>query len=133
MGPVRSVADLRERHKGPVIAPQDRAFELARGAARVAPEATAFAGREARWNATFINIWEDAGDDEREIESVRSYSRSLALLEIGGGYVNYATESVATDGLETEFGVERFSHLQAVKRRYDPANAFRFNHNIVPD
>jgi Berberine and berberine like len=84
MGPVRSVADLRERHKGPVIAPQDRAFELARGAARVAPEATAFAGREARC-------------------------------------------------LETEFGVERFSHLQAVKRRYDPANAFRFNHNIAPD
>ena len=27
---MRSVADLRERHRGPVIAPEDRAFELAR-------------------------------------------------------------------------------------------------------
>jgi FAD/FMN-containing dehydrogenase len=102
-------------------------------ASRVAPDATAFAGREARWNATFINIWESADDDEREIESARRYSRSLAPWEIGGGYLNYATEAVASDGLETEFGAERFSRLQAVKRQYDPANAFRFNHNIAPE
>jgi FAD/FMN-containing dehydrogenase len=101
-------------------------------AARVAPEATAFGGREARWNATFINIWDNADDDERQIESARTYSRSLAPWEVGGGYLNYATEAVAADGLEAEFGAERFARLQAVKREYDPANAFRFNHNIAP-
>jgi len=101
-------------------------------AARVAPDATAFAGREARWNATFINIWEDQEDDDRQIENARAYSSSLAPWAIGGGYLNYASEAAADDGLATEFGVERFKRLRAVKRQYDPANAFRFNHNIAP-
>ena len=99
----------------------------------MSPDATAFAGREARWNATFINIWTDAEDDEREIEVPRGYSKSLAPWAIGGGYLNYASEAAAADGLETEFGVERFQRLRAVKRQYDPGNVFRFNHNIAPE
>jgi FAD/FMN-containing dehydrogenase len=100
--------------------------------ARVPSDATAFAGREAHWNATFINAWTDPQDDEREIEVARSYSRSLAPWAAGGGYLNYASEAASTDGLETEFGAERLQRLRAVKRRYDPDNAFRFNHNIAP-
>jgi hypothetical protein len=108
-------------------------FEPLHGvAARVPAEATAFAGREAHWNATFINIWTDPADDEREIATARSYSRSLAPWAHGGGYLNYASEAASADGLETEFGAERLERLRAVKRRYDPDNAFRFNHNIVP-
>ena len=36
-------------------------------------------------------------------------------------------------GLETEYGSLRYARLRDVKRRYDPANRFRFNHNISPD
>jgi FAD/FMN-containing dehydrogenase len=100
-------------------------------AARVAPEATAFAGREARWNATFINAWIDPDEDELQIENARSFSRSVTPWALGGGYLNYASEA-SGDSLESEFGAERFVRLQAVKRQYDPANAFRFNHNIPP-
>jgi FAD/FMN-containing dehydrogenase len=108
-------------------------FEPMHGApARVPSDASAFAGREAHWNATFINAWTDPEDDEREIEVARSYSRSLAPWADGGGYLNYASEAASTDGLETEFGAERLQRLRAVKRRYDPDNAFRFNHNIAP-
>jgi FAD/FMN-containing dehydrogenase len=107
-------------------------FEPLHGApTRVASEATAFAGREARWNATFINVWTDPEEDERQIETARAYSRALDPWTIGGGYLNYATEASA-DGLETEFGAKRFERLRAVKRQYDPANVFRFNHNIPP-
>ena len=108
-------------------------FEPLHGAAkRVAPEATAFAGREANWNATFISVWTEPEDDDRHIETARSYSRSLDPWKIGGGYLNYASEASA-DGLETEFGAERFERLRAVKRQYDSSNVFRFNHNIAPD
>lgn len=101
-------------------------------AARVPLEATAFAGRQAAYNATFINSWLDPGEDERKIDTARSYSAELAPWASGGGYINYASES-AGDGLETEFGVERLARLREVKRRYDPDNRFRFNHNISPD
>jgi FAD/FMN-containing dehydrogenase len=98
--------------------------------ARIASDATAFAGREARWNATFLNIWTDPAEDEPEIEKARAFSRSLEPWRIGGGYLNYANEA-ASESLETEFGAERFQRLLAVKRELDPANVFRFNHNIA--
>jgi len=98
--------------------------------ARIASDATAFAGREARWNATFLNIWTDPERDEPEIEKARAFSRSLEPWRVGGGYLNYATEA-ASESLETEFGAERFRRLLAVKRELDPANVFRFNHNIA--
>ena len=108
-------------------------FEPLFGAAvRVPPEATAFAGREAAYNATYVNSWLDPGEDELKIEIARSYSSQLAPWAIGGGYINYASES-AGDGLETEYGAQRFARLREIKRRYDPDNRFRFNHNISPD
>ena len=69
-------------------------------------------------------------EDEPEIEKARAFSRSLEPWRIGGGYLNYANEA-ASDSLETEFGAERFRRLLAVKRELDPANVFRFNHNIA--
>jgi FAD/FMN-containing dehydrogenase len=101
-------------------------------AARVPPEATAFAGREARYNATFIGTWEEAAEDEARIAGARGFTALLAPWATGGGYINYASESVG-DGLETEYGAERFARLREVKRQYDPDNRFRFNHNISPD
>jgi FAD/FMN-containing dehydrogenase len=99
---------------------------------RVPAAATAFAGREAHWNATFLGVWTDPEEDERQIETARAYSKSLEPWRIGGGYLNYATESAADD-LETEYGAQRYERLRAVKRQYDAANVFRFNHNISPD
>jgi FAD/FMN-containing dehydrogenase len=100
-------------------------------AARVSPEATAFAGREAAYNATFVGMWTDPAEDERWIEWARTFSAGLAPWTTGGGYLNYASEA-STDGLETEFGTRRLERLRAVKRQLDPANVFRFNHNILP-
>jgi FAD/FMN-containing dehydrogenase len=101
-------------------------------ATRISPDATAFAGREAKYNATFSSAWVDPADDERQIAQARAYSAALAPWATGGGYINYASESVG-DGLETEFGSQRLQRLREVKRQYDPDNRFRFNHNISPD
>ena len=100
--------------------------------ARVSPDATAFAGRDARWNATFTSAWVDPSEDEPKIELARAFSRGLAPWALAGGYLNYAVEASA-DGLEAEFGAYRFERLRAVKRAFDPDNVFRFNHNISPD
>jgi FAD/FMN-containing dehydrogenase len=100
-------------------------------ASRVPTDATAFAGREARYNATFISAWVDPTEDESRVELTRSYSAALAPWAIGGGYINYASES-SGDGMATEYGVQRLDRLRAVKKQLDPENVFRFNHNIVP-
>jgi len=100
-------------------------------ATRVSPDATAFAGREAAFNATFIGVWTDPAEDERWVEIARTFSAALEPWALGGGYLNYASEA-AGESLEKEFGRQRFERLQAVKSQFDPANAFRFNHNIVP-
>jgi hypothetical protein len=97
-------------------------------AARVPLEATAFAGRDAAYNATFIGSWEDAAEDERRIAAAREFSELLSPWTTGAAYVNYASEFDAD-----EYGTERFARLREVKRRYDHENRFRFNHNISPD
>jgi FAD/FMN-containing dehydrogenase len=101
-------------------------------AARIPPEATAFGGREAAYNATFISAWVDPADDERKIAATRNYSAMLTPWALGGSYINYASEPT-DDGLRTEHEAQRFDRLRQVKRRYDPDNRFRFNHNISPE
>jgi FAD/FMN-containing dehydrogenase len=100
-------------------------------ATRIPPDATAFAGREAKYNATFIGFWQNLDEDERRVATARDYSAGLAPWTLGGGYLNYASEP-AGETLETEFGADRFSRLRMVKRQFDPENTFRFNHNIPP-
>jgi FAD/FMN-containing dehydrogenase len=100
-------------------------------ASRVDPDMTAFAGRGAPYNATFVGAWVDPAHDRDCIDAARGYSSALAPWAVGGGYLNYASEA-ASESLETEFGARRLERLRAVKRQFDPANRFRFNHNIVP-
>jgi len=127
------VIELTARHLGTGAESGTILLERLSGvAARVPSDATAFAGREASYNATCIAFWEDPARDEHQIAMARAYSAGLAPWTLGGGYLNYASES-AGQSLETEFGAARFARLQAVKRAFDPSNVFRFNHNISPD
>ena len=51
----------------------------------------------------------------------------------GAGYVNYAPIDETPDRVRAAYGDERWRRLVEVKRRLDPGNVFRFNHNIRPD
>lgn len=58
----------------------------------------------------------------------------LAPWAAGRNMVNFLSADEATDpeGVRAVYGAERYDRLAAVKRRYDPDNVFRFNHNIRP-
>jgi FAD/FMN-containing dehydrogenase len=97
---------------------------------RVAPEATAFAHREAAWLINLPGTWEDAARDRDEIDWVR---RSFAAVEphlTGGKYVNFMGEDERADSGGAYGATLR--RLQEVKRAYDPANVFRLNQNVEP-
>jgi FAD/FMN-containing dehydrogenase len=109
-------------------------LEAMSGAARNEPPGgAAFGQREARWNVSAIAIWEDPAADDAEIGWAREVADAwLPSSLTGAGYSNYAPVDETPDRVRRAFGEERFARLAAVKRRYDPDNAFRFNLNIPP-
>jgi FAD/FMN-containing dehydrogenase len=104
------------------------------GKAREEPAGgAAFGQRAARWNATTLAIWESPEDDAAAIAWARETTDLLRPRSLSGaGYANYAPFDETADRVRASFGDVRFERLVAVKRRYDPDNAFRFNQNIPP-
>ena len=80
-----------------------------------------------------LAIWEDPADDEANIAWARRTADGLkGVVAHRGGYVNYAPVDETAERVRAAYGDERWDRLRAVKRRYDPDNVFRFNHNIPP-
>jgi FAD/FMN-containing dehydrogenase len=98
------------------------------------PGGAAFGQRDAAWNASALAIWESPDDDERAIRWARRVADLLAGASLtGGGYVNYSPADETSDRVMAAYGPDRYARLVAVKRRLDPDNVFRFNHNVRPD
>ncbi|WEP00951.2 FAD-binding oxidoreductase (plasmid) [Streptomyces sp. FXJ1.172] len=74
---------------------------------------------------------EDAEQLRAELERVVD---GLTPWAADRNVVNFLSPDEATDaeGMRAVFGAERYDRLTAVKKRYDPANVFRFNHNVTP-
>jgi FAD/FMN-containing dehydrogenase len=104
--------------------------QLGGAMARVAPTATAFVGRDARYIMNVHGRWSDARDDERVRAWARKVFQDAAPHATGGGYVNFLTDDEA-ERVAASYGANH-ARLQAVKRRYDPDNLFRMNLNITP-
>jgi FAD/FMN-containing dehydrogenase len=104
--------------------------QLGGAMARVAPTATPFVGRDARYIMNVHGRWSDARDDERVRAWARKVFADAAPHATGGGYVNFLTDDEA-ERVAASYGVNH-SRLQAVKQRYDPGNLFRMNLNITP-
>jgi FAD/FMN-containing dehydrogenase len=97
------------------------------------PGGAAFGQRAAGWNISGIAIWEDPAEDAEQIAWTRRYADALLPASFSGaGYANYAPVDETPDRVRAAFGVERYRRLEAIKRRYDPDNVFRYNLNIKP-
>ncbi len=105
------------------------------GSGRSEPEGgAAFGQRAAAWNASALAIWESPDEDNVAIGWARRVADLLAPASLtGGGYVNYSPVDESADRVRAAYGPDRWQRLVAVKRRLDPDNVFRFNHNIRPD
>jgi len=109
-------------------------LEAITGRARSEPAGgAAFGQREARWNASALAIWEHQSEDGSMIDWARRSAEALAPSSFSGaGYGNYASADESAERVRAAFGRDRFDRLSRVKRRHDPDNIFRFNHNIPP-
>ena len=97
---------------------------------RVAPDATAFAYREANFATVIAGMWPDATQDEANINWVRDYYMATAPLSEDGGYINFMSGD-DQDRIRSNYK-GNYERLVAAKRKYDPGNMFRLNQNIRP-
>jgi hypothetical protein len=109
-------------------------IEPVHGQARRVPlEETAWNRRHAGYNVSVLGHWLDPGIDDSEIEWVRAGAAQVAgHSQNGGGYLNYGAPDEPVERIRAAFGDKKYERLRAIKRRFDPDNLFRFNHNIPP-
>jgi len=99
-------------------------------ASRVAPDATAWAYRDAKWAEVIVGVSPDPADKERITAWAREDWQALHPYSAGGAYVNFMMEEGDERIRATYRG--NYDRLAAVKRTYDPTNLFRVNQNIAP-
>ena len=99
--------------------------------ARVPEGATAFTGREARFQMSVETQWDDPTADSTRIGWAREAYAIVEPHSRTGRYVNDVGDSGPDLG-RWVYGDEKYDRLVAVKRAWDPHNVFRLNQNIKP-
>ncbi|MEU1010617.1 FAD-binding oxidoreductase [Streptomyces sp. NPDC005890] len=87
--------------------------------------------RDALWAAHPFAVWADPADDERAMSWVREVRTGLRPWSTGAVYLNFIGDE-GPERVRAGLGAGNTLRLEKVKRRYDPDNVFRFNHNIRP-
>ena len=98
--------------------------------ARVDAAATAFAHRAPGYSLLIVSQWLDPADTDPNIawakETYEALHPHLAVRQ-------YLNNLPADDGrIARGLWGANYERLVAIKRRYDPDNTFRLNHNIDP-
>lgn len=101
---------------------------------RVPEDATAFPDRSAMLWLNIYGFWTDAADDPERIAWVKGFSDLVRPLAMERQYLNFIgnSEADARNRSAAIYGPEKLARLAGVKRRYDPENLLRINHNIEP-
>ncbi|MFF4806544.1 FAD-binding oxidoreductase [Streptomyces sp. NPDC001351] len=87
--------------------------------------------RDAPWAVHPFGIWQDPADDERCLRWVRDVRADVRPWSTGAIYLNFIGDE-GPERVVAGLGAENTRRLGELKRRYDPDNVFRFNHNIRP-
>jgi FAD/FMN-containing dehydrogenase len=99
---------------------------------RVPAEDTPLGDRSAPYLVAIVGFWDDPADNEANIAWVRETWREIS--EFGQGtYLNFTglEDEDAAAPVAAAFG-PNLQRLAEIKAKYDPANFFRRNNNVVP-
>lgn len=97
--------------------------------ARVASDATAFPQRAAHFTMNVHTRWSDSAKDTTCIAWARDFFDRIAPHAAGSVYVNFMPED-EVDRIGAAYG-GNMDRLGRIKAKYDPANLFRANHNLL--
>ena len=101
---------------------------------RVPDDATPFPTRAAQFWINIYGFWPHAADDAANTAWVKGLSDAMRPHAMPGQYVNFLghDDDDAQRKALAAYGPSKLERLMAIKRRYDPDNLFRINHNIPP-
>jgi FAD/FMN-containing dehydrogenase len=123
-------AHLEHGPKIPVVNSTVHIYPINGAVQDVAPDATAFAYRDANFATVIAGMWPDPADNDANIAWVRGFYEATAPLSEEGGYINFMAED-DRDRIRVNYK-GNYDRLVEIKRKYDPDNTFRINQNIKP-
>ena len=123
-------AHLEHGSKVPAVNSTAHIYPINGACHRVAPDATAFAYRDATFATVIVGIWPDPARNEANTAWVRDYYAATEPLSEEGGYVNFMAAD-DQDRIRANYK-GNYERLVDVKRKYDPENLFHLNQNIQP-
>jgi FAD/FMN-containing dehydrogenase len=123
-------AHLEHGPKVPEVSATMHLYPINGACHRVAPDATAFAYRDATYAPVIVAAWDDPAKDAGHSQWVRDYYTALAPHSEAGGYINFMADD--DQGRIRDNYRQNYDRLVQVKRTYDPHNLFHINQNIKP-
>ncbi|WP_244494643.1 FAD-binding oxidoreductase [Ensifer sp. Root127] len=125
--------EILSEHTGTLPTDECEIFigQLGGASSRVAPDATAYPHREAKFVMNVHTRWRDQADEQPSIDWARAIFAAAAPHATGGVYVNFMPED-ETERVAQAYGGNH-ARLAALKAKYDPGNLFRLNQNIQPE
>jgi FAD/FMN-containing dehydrogenase len=107
-------------------------WKFSGAAQHVDARASAFGDRSMPYMLSLDAIWANPEEDEVNISWVRQAWNAMRRHSTGRMYLNFPGLGEGDNLVRDAFGAEMYDRLRQVKRRYDPANLFRMNQNILP-
>ena len=106
-------------------------FPLAGALNRLPENHSPMGNRDATSVLNITASWEQAADDQANIDWARTAWQDLRRFSTGGTYINFLTEEEGDERIHAAYG-KNYERLVEVKTHWDPENRFRMNKNIAP-
>jgi FAD/FMN-containing dehydrogenase len=107
-------------------------WKFAGAVQRVAADATAFGDRSMPYMLSIDSIWSKPEDDTANMAWTRNFWSDMQRHSNGRLYLNFPGHGEGEDLVRSAFGSKTYARLATIKKKYDPANFFRLNQNIMP-
>lgn len=105
-------------------------YPISGAPSRVAPDATPWAYRDAKYAGVIVGVDPDPANADKLTQWCKDYWNALHPHSMGGAYSNFMMDE-GQERVQASFK-HNYERLVAIKSKYDPDNLFRVNQNIRP-
>ena len=95
------------------------------------PDATAWNCRDAVWSMVIVGVDSDPVKAPALKKWAKDYWDAIHPFDLDGAYPNFMMDDEGEARLKATYGAN-YGRLTTLKKKYDPGNLFRVNHNIRP-